>query len=305
MLITRPFVNRSEIFKIVFISTMAVAYTTPWDNFIIYNGAWTYQPERVLTVIGHVPAEEYLFFVIQSVMTSLWTLLCVRWSTPCLNFNYDKKSYQLIRWIPILLLCVVTAVGYGMTIPGHNTFYLGCILWWVSPVMMVLWYGAGNFFVKKIISSSIAIIVPTLYLCWVDQIALKNNVWHINETTSLNVFIVEHLPLEEALFFFVMNVIIVLAVTSFDKARAMTETYTLEFPLRFRISWAFISQMFRAFKISEYTMPLIVTEDIKHSIEVLNAASKSFTSASFLFQAGKIYYYITYRLGLVRYLTYF
>lgn len=287
-LITRPFINRSEVFKIAFISAIAFVYTTPWDNYIIYKEAWTYPPDRVLAMIGYAPIEEYMFFVIQTAMTSLWALLCVRWSTPCLNFNYDKRSYQLIRWVPIMILTMVTIVGFKLAIPGQETFYLGCILCWVSPVIIFLWYGAGNFFVKKIIPSTFAIVVPSLYLCWIDQVALKENVWHINEKTSLNIFVVDDLPLEEAFFFFIVNFLIVLAVTCFDKALGVIETYTLGYPQRFSINWKFICQMFWAFVNSEYNLPQIVTRDIKESIEILTVASKSFTTASLLFQAGKI-----------------
>jgi len=287
LLITRPFINRSEIFKISFISFLAFVYTTPWDNYIIYKGGWTYPPEKVLGSIGYVPIEEYLFFILQTVMTSLWSLLCVRWSTPCLNFNYDKRSYLLIRWVPILIMAMVTIIGYKIAIPEQGTFYLGCILWWVSPVIIFLWYGAGNFFVKTLIPSTFAIVVPTLYLCWIDQVALKENVWHINEKTSLNIFVKEDLPIEEAFFFLIVNVIIVLAGTCFDKARGVIETYTLEYPQRFSISRKYICQLFRAFAKSEYNMPKIVTGDIKECIKIIKVASKSFSTASFLFQAGK------------------
>uniref|UniRef100_A0A2H8TP90 Bifunctional lycopene cyclase/phytoene synthase n=1 Tax=Melanaphis sacchari TaxID=742174 RepID=A0A2H8TP90_9HEMI len=286
-LIAQPFLNRSEVFKITLLSTIAFVYTTPWDNYVIHNQGWSYPPEKILGFIGYIPIEEYMFFILQTVLTSLWALLCVRWSTPCLNFNYDKYSYQLIRWIPIAFLAIATIVGYIITIPGQATFYLGCILWWVSPVVIFMWYGAGNFFVKKIIPCSFAIVVPTLYLCWVDRMALKENIWHIGENTMLNIFVIEDLPLEEALFFFISNVIIVLGGTSFDKARGIIETYTLEYQQRFSFSWTYFRQLFWAFMASEYNMPQIVTKDIKKSIEIIKAASKSFTIASFLFQSGK------------------
>ncbi|XP_026805481.1 bifunctional lycopene cyclase/phytoene synthase-like [Rhopalosiphum maidis] len=286
-LIARPFINRLEIFKIAFISAIGLVYTTPLNNYIFYRKGRSYAPEDILGVIGHVPIEEYVFFVVQTVLTSLWALLCVRWSTPCLNFNYDKHSYQLIRWIPIAFLAIATVVGYIIAIPGQSTFYLGCVLWWVSPVVIFMWYGAGNFFIKKIIPCTFAIVVPTLYLCWIDQIALKENIWHINEKTMLNIiFVAEDLPFEEAIFFLISNVIVVLAGCCFDKARGMIETYTLEYPQRFTINWAFIRQLFWAFTTSEYNMLQIVTGDIKESIGVIATASKSFTAASFLFQSG-------------------
>ncbi|XP_044011143.1 bifunctional lycopene cyclase/phytoene synthase-like [Aphidius gifuensis] len=285
-LITWPFINRTEIFKIILISTLAVIYTTPWDTYVIYNGAWTYPPDRVLAVIGWVPIEEYMFFIIQCIITTLWSLLCSRWTIPCFSFNYNKKSYQLIRWIPIILMGIITIIGYKLAIPGQHTFYIGCILWWSCPVLAFMWYGAGNFFIKKIFSSLIAIIIPTLYLWRVDQIALKDNVWHINEKMSLNIFPIDDLPIEEALFFFLTNLFIVMGVHCCDKARGIIDTYTQQFPIKFNIKWNFICQMFRAFLISEYSLSSIVVDDIKNSANVLSIASKSFNTAGYFFQTG-------------------
>ena len=55
---------------------LALAYTTPWDNLLILSGVWTYPPTRVLNVVfGVVPIEEYSFFVLQTILTSLFALL--------------------------------------------------------------------------------------------------------------------------------------------------------------------------------------------------------------------------------------
>jgi len=44
---------------------------------------------------------------------------------------------------------------------GQETFYFGSILRWASPVIIVMWYGAGNYFVINLIPSSFTIVVPT------------------------------------------------------------------------------------------------------------------------------------------------
>lgn len=60
------------------LALIAVAYTTPWDNFIVANGVWTYDPARVWGIIlGYVPLEEYLFFVLQPALAGL-VLLALR-----------------------------------------------------------------------------------------------------------------------------------------------------------------------------------------------------------------------------------
>ncbi|KAE9527398.1 hypothetical protein AGLY_013096 [Aphis glycines] len=284
--ITWPFISRLELFKMAFVCTMAFVYTTPWDNYIIFHSAWMYKPKNILAVIGYVPVEEYMFFVIQTVMTSLWALICTRWCPACFNFNYNKTSYTLIRWIPILALALTAIKGYNIAVPGTDTFYLGCILWWSCPVIMFLWYGAGNYFVKKSTSSAIAVIVPTLYLCWVDRIALKDDVWHINEKTSLKIFVADDLPFEECLFFLITNVIIVLGSMAFDKSHGLADTYTFDFPLRYSASWKYNSQQMRAFVTAECDMSPSPVNDIKHCLNVLKTASKSFDVASLVFPAG-------------------
>jgi lycopene cyclase domain-containing protein len=55
---------------------LAIAYTGPWDHFIISEGVWGYPPGRIWgPTIGLVPLEEYGFFVLQTTFTSLLLLL--------------------------------------------------------------------------------------------------------------------------------------------------------------------------------------------------------------------------------------
>lgn len=58
---------------------LAIVYTGPWDHMIIGDGVWSYPPGRIWgPTIGNVPLEEYGFFVLQSVFTSLLLLLFAR-----------------------------------------------------------------------------------------------------------------------------------------------------------------------------------------------------------------------------------
>jgi len=286
-LITRPFLDRFEITKIAFITIVALIYTIPCYNYNILNEARTYTPEKVLGVLGNVPFEEYVSVVLQIVLTSLWAMLCVRWKFPFLNFNHDKQSYQTVRWIPILILSVIMAIGYKMAVPGQETFYFGSILCWASPVIIVMWYGAGNYFVKNLIPSAFATVVPTLYLLWVNRIALKEDIWHLNKMTSLNVFVADSLPLEEALFVSITTAMVVMTGACYDKAYSIIISFSLIYPYQFSISTKFICQMFKAFATSEYSLPSIVTEDLIISMRSLDNTSTMSTSC-YLYHYGKL-----------------
>ena len=62
------------------VALVAVIYTTPWDNAIVLQGVWTYDPAKVWgVIIGVVPLEEYLFFVLHVFFTGLLLHVLRQW----------------------------------------------------------------------------------------------------------------------------------------------------------------------------------------------------------------------------------
>ncbi|GAC1438295.1 MAG: hypothetical protein NVSMB65_12610 [Chloroflexota bacterium] len=57
------------------LALVALAYTGPWDNALIANGVWAFGRGRVVGTIGLVPIEEYVFYVLQVVLTGIVTTL--------------------------------------------------------------------------------------------------------------------------------------------------------------------------------------------------------------------------------------
>ena len=61
------------------LALVALIYTTPWDNYLVATGVWWYDPRLVSGLtLGWVPAEEYCFFILQTLLTGLWTAALVR-----------------------------------------------------------------------------------------------------------------------------------------------------------------------------------------------------------------------------------
>lgn len=72
---------RARWWRIATVLTVLIAllYTTPWDNYLVATGVWYYDPARVWNIIlGYVPLEEYLFFILQPVLGALITLALLR-----------------------------------------------------------------------------------------------------------------------------------------------------------------------------------------------------------------------------------
>ncbi|MEC8190197.1 MAG: lycopene cyclase domain-containing protein, partial [Verrucomicrobiota bacterium] len=66
--------NKSEHLPIALMAFVALVYTTPWDNYLIMRGVWSYPTGAVVGVLGYVPIEEYFFMVLQATLAGvLWT----------------------------------------------------------------------------------------------------------------------------------------------------------------------------------------------------------------------------------------
>ena len=79
LLLLRQTLRLQALLCLLGISLLAVLYTGPWDNAIIANGVWSYSKGQVLgTVIGRVPLEEYLFYILQVFLAGLLAILISR-----------------------------------------------------------------------------------------------------------------------------------------------------------------------------------------------------------------------------------
>lgn len=185
------------------IALMALIYTTPWDNYLVFREIWGYGIGRVVGTIGYVPIEEYLFFLLQPILTGLWLFFLLRRNPPV----YDESSSSWQRVIMFVFGAVLSIAGFLM-LQWDNTLYLGLILAWATPILSLQWLIGTNILwgIKRIWLN--AVIIPTLYLWVTDRIAIGNGIWHISDKYSTG-FQLFGLPIEEATFFLVTNLLVV------------------------------------------------------------------------------------------------
>ena len=67
---------------IAIVCGIVFVFTTPWDNWAVHHGIWDFDWARVTPVVipfagqsWRLPAEEYGFFLIETVIVSLLTIL--------------------------------------------------------------------------------------------------------------------------------------------------------------------------------------------------------------------------------------
>lgn len=192
------------------IALVAFAYTTPWDNYLVYSGVWAYGGDRVLGTLFYVPYEEYLFFLTQPVLTGLW----MRW---LLARQLDAGRPPAARIPPTLwaVPAALSVAGAALLVAGFEKgTYMGLILAWAFPVVAGLGLFSGRAVVSRSRTVFWSIAVPTVYLWVADRLAIGNGIWSIDDATSLG-FDPLGLPIEEAVFFLVTNILVVFGLVTF------------------------------------------------------------------------------------------
>ncbi|CAO3639866.1 unnamed protein product [Cunninghamella blakesleeana] len=291
----KPFHSSQDQVKYVFLSIVAFTTASLWDNYIVYHRAWWYCPKCVIAVIGYVPLEEYMFFIIMTMITVLFTNLVMRWELPTFYLQSTSSHFQSMctRYLPIIGFLVIAKKAWNVAIPGTPYFYGGSILWYVCPVLALLWFGAGEYICRRWKQVIISITLPTLYLCWVDKMAIRAGTWHISEKTSTQIMVVPHLPIEEFLFFLLINVVLVFSTCAIDRAYAVLHLYQSESPSSsFKQQHDFTSlssflitmkHLTWAFCQSDQQLNALPLNDLQTTWTILKHGSASFYTASTVF----------------------
>ena len=191
---------------------LAVAYTTPWDNYLVATGVWYYNPNLVTgIVLGYVPIEEYTFFVVETILAGLWWwFLARRLSIPGNEFTPNKRLVQISSGVLIVVWMIFT---YLFFFGAEKWTYLGIIFFWALPAILPqLLFGADILWhYRKLVFW--AFMVPGTYLSLMDIVALSDTTWSISKLQTSGVLFFGILPLEEVAFFFITNVLITFGMT--------------------------------------------------------------------------------------------
>lgn len=190
------------------VAPIAVLFTARWDQYLIANRVWWYGEDRVLGTWLGVPFEEYAFMALQPILTGalLLTLLSRR-----AILERPTPTVQ-VRLLGCAAGAGLIALGVAAGVPalraGGPWTYLGLILVWALPacgaLSMGAWPGLQHFARESLLAWG----VSTLYLCTADRIAIGAGVWTIGPETSTG-WLVAGLPVEEALFFALTNMLVV------------------------------------------------------------------------------------------------
>lgn len=208
---------------------LALVYTTPWDNYLVATNVWWYDPELVTGItLGWVPIEEYTFFIVQTLLTGLWTLILMRSVFKSPQPVSPAKSIRAGATLVVVILWIVSTLFLLMG-PVSSTYMTLILSWALIPVLLQVAFGADILLANWRFVSA-AILAPTLYLWLVDAIAIQGGTWTIDSVQTTGIKL-GPLPIEEMIFFLMTNLLIVFGMTlmlseaSKHRARAMAARF--------------------------------------------------------------------------------
>lgn len=187
----------------------AVLITAPWDNYVIAHGIRTPSPERVLATLYRIPVEGYAFMVLQTLATGLWTLYLLRRETSLTPPADDRAGSHTRRvagagWLTVIAVVLTFEESERMT-------YLIAITVWFVPLLLVQGVFGADILQARRNIRLFAVAVPTVLLWCADRFAIAQQLWIIDPQLTLAMRPLG-LPLEEAIFLLITNLLVANAV---------------------------------------------------------------------------------------------
>jgi lycopene cyclase domain-containing protein len=186
------------------LALIAFLWTTPWDNFIVAQGIWSYGAERVIGVVGYVPLEEYLFFILMPLFNcTLFATLLLRG----LKVESTRRERQLGSRCIVLIVGIMLMILAASLVKQERFTYLSYTLLWFVPPLVLQWFFDPRLLLQKLGLIIVATILPTLYFSIADAFAIADGIWSIQQITRTG-WELGHLPFEETFFFFITSLLL-------------------------------------------------------------------------------------------------
>lgn len=190
------------------LAVVALLWTAPWDEHLVRSRVWSHGPDRVLGTVGSVPVEEYAFVVLLVVLVAAWGErtghLRVRRGASSVAATVSRPGARCrgaAGWVAVGLL------GAALLFTGGPWRYLGLLLVWVAPPLALQAAVAGDLLRQHTVDRLATAGPVALWLCVADRVALADGVWLINPVSSTG-FLLLGLPVEEALFFVLVSLLV-------------------------------------------------------------------------------------------------
>lgn len=283
--LAKPILFRCDKWKILLLSFCTIC-GLQWSNFSVNNLLRLY-------VGGSVLLQEYACFVIQTLLTSHWTVFCSQLHQHWLKLQKPKCfSFHFIRYSVIFSL-LATAIWVQSEVQTNpNMHCMGGLLWETFPIIACIWFVAGNYIVRSFPVVIISISLPTFFYCTMDSIAIQSGIWNVNAESTMKIFS-NGLPLEQIIYYSVFNAIIVFASSACDKANVVINMFFPREQFEYATSCGFTVKLFKNSKlwwrslwVNEIHLSSDVVSDFKTCLNVCYRRTEQYFGSIYLCKNG-------------------
>lgn len=160
------------------IAVCAIIFSTFWDNYVASKGVWTFDRSEMVAVIGHIPLEEYFWFVDHTLLASLWTLSL--WRSRDKTHSSEEQFGTASRITGTAICIILTIIGISM-LNIDKMFFIAVCLSFFCPVTAVLWWFGGQYFIRHGRITLLGVTMPTVYLLLIDAWSVREGVWAFSD----------------------------------------------------------------------------------------------------------------------------
>eukprot|EP01135_Chromosphaera_perkinsii_P001196 Nk52_evm7s161 gene=Nk52_evmTU7s161 len=200
---------------------IANVYTIPWDNFMIWKGAWSYGPGRIIPFqVGYCPYEEYAFFTLQTLFVVgnwLWYFDSPSvFSMPHrrkLRFSKQNNSGNGLFIFVLSLLVAVLLLGVHLVHHSKSFFYMGSLLMWTTPVLILQWVCGGRALIAHAHHLVYVVLFSVIPLWIINKWGIVQGIWSVSTEYTTPLVFDRVMPVEEALFYVCTTLMCVHGIT--------------------------------------------------------------------------------------------
>lgn len=188
-------------------------FTTPWDNYAARHGIWGFPPKQYWRRIGHLPVEEYLFFLIQASQAMALTVLVIGWLGPFQSGVMDPE----LRGVRLTVVAIAAFlwIVFGVSVTGRvrrlwggRVHYAWHLLYWFIPLIAFQWVIAPDVLAPRWTVLAVVTVGLGGYLSWADWMAIRRGIWFFDHRQTTGINVAPGMPWEEAAFFLLTSLLV-------------------------------------------------------------------------------------------------
>jgi len=202
----------SLVARLFVLCVVVVACTSPWDNAAVARGIWDFPSDRVWFRIKHLPIEEYAFFVIQTVIVALLTVILVAYDGGMQQQGSVSMQTGAAIVASILLWAAIGWIARNLTKRKPSLSYAWHLFFWCVPIVLIQWVIAPQVLASCAQAIAASTLVVGTYLSIADLVAIRHGIWFFDHSQTTGHRIAGVMPWEEAAFFYLTSLLVAQSV---------------------------------------------------------------------------------------------